>query len=42
MQNLVDVEYIKEDRKEILDNFFKKGYWKEETFEKMQKKSKKY
>ncbi len=34
MQNLVDVEYIEEDRKEILDEFLKKGYWKGESLQK--------
>ena len=34
MQNLVDVEYINEDRKKVLDQFIKKGYWKGETLQK--------
>lgn len=34
MQNLVDVYYINEDRKKVLNTFLKKGYWKGETLQK--------
>jgi PAS domain S-box-containing protein len=34
MQDLVDVDYLEEDRKKILNQFLKKGYWKGETLQK--------